>query len=294
MGDIQCIPPGFHKDLAVELGNLVVAAYDQFQPPNAAIRPAKWPLSSPYRLVKEFSAALPNRHMEKFGFVAQRTDTGDVYVVFRGTQTPADWLANLDFLQVPQQHGWGKTEKGFSHIYDGCSPTIISALQNDLGSPAKVMVTGHSLGGSLATLCAADIRASLNATITLRTFASPRVGDSAFAAKFNQECADTWRIVNTEDIVNTLPLAATVVEVMKLPGLDTLARDAEHIPLIGERIASHLGFLHALLNGLDYEHVAAAVDFTQHNGNIVGNHEMETYLKALGAPLGSAIASATA
>ena len=114
----------------------------------------------------------------------------------------------MDFVQIGQQHGWGKTEKGFSSVYGGAARAIIDALRN-AGNLAHVFVTGHSLGGSLATLCTADVRASLNVTTTLYAFASPRAGDPAFAARFNAECPDTWRIVNTEDIVNTVPLAAT-------------------------------------------------------------------------------------
>jgi len=46
------------------------------------------------------------------------------------------------------------------------------------------VVTGHSLGGALATLLVTD----LNATTALKpqawTFASPQVGDAVFAARY--------------------------------------------------------------------------------------------------------------
>lgn len=47
-----------------------------------------------------------------------------------------------------------------------------------------ILLTGHSLGGALATLCAADLllRGAFNAnSIALITFGSPRTGDCAFA-----------------------------------------------------------------------------------------------------------------
>jgi triacylglycerol lipase len=281
VGNIKCMPQGFNRSVAVELGNLVLAAYDQFRA--RAGRPSKWPLSAPYQLLAEFSATPPPpaHGVEKFGFVARRTDTGDVYVVFRGTQTIGDWLANVDFIQTGQQHGWGKTERGFAGVYSGSAPVIIGALKN-AGSPARVFVTGHSLGGSLATLCAADVRASLDATTTLYAFASPRTGDRAFAARFNTECPDTWRIVNTEDIVNTVPLAATAVAELNLTGLDHVARDIEKLPLVGNSITRPLDRVRSLLDGDNYEHVGTPVDFTQHNGSIVANHQMDTYLAALG------------
>ena len=87
MGEIKCTPDGFKPSVAAELGNLVVAAYDQFKTP--LTRPSKWPLTAPYQLIAEFSAAPPKHGVEKFGFVARRVDTGDFFVIFRGTQTPA-------------------------------------------------------------------------------------------------------------------------------------------------------------------------------------------------------------
>jgi triacylglycerol lipase len=293
VGSIKCMPQGYKQGVAVELGNLVVAAYDQFRARGG--RPPKWPLAAPYQLLAEFSAPPPPpaHGLEKFGFVARRTDTGDVYVVFRGTQTIGDWLANVDFVQIGQQHGWGMTEKGFTGVYSGAAPAIIDALKK-AGSPARVFVTGHSLGGSLATLCTADVRASLNVITTLYAFASPRTGDRAFAARFNTECPDTWRIVNTEDIVNTVPLAATAVAELNLTGLDNVARDIEKVPLIGSRVTRPLNRVRSLLDGENYEHVGTPVDFTQHNGSIVANHEMETYLTALGIQIATPLAQTAA
>jgi triacylglycerol lipase len=273
------MPEGFKLGVAVELGNLVAAAYDQFTAP--AGRPSKWPLSAPYQLLVEFSATPSGHGLERFGFVARRADTGDLYVAFRGTQTIGDWLANVDFAQTGQQHGWGKTERGFSGVYSGAAPAIINTLRN-AGSHAHVYVAGHSLGGSLATLCAADVRASLNSTTTLYAFASPRAGDPAFVARFNTECPDTWRVVNTEDIVNTMPLAATAVAELNLTELDHVAREIEKVPLFGPSVTRPLNRVRSLLDGDNYEHVGTPVDFTQHNGSIVANHRMDTYLAALG------------
>jgi triacylglycerol lipase len=286
MADIKCMPEGFEQRRAAELGNLVVAAYDQFKPP--AGRPSKWPLSAPYQLIAEFSGSPPpGKKSEKFGFVARRIDTGDFYVAFRGTQTLGDWLANVDFLQTGQQHGWGKTERGFTAVYGESSPTIVNALKN-AGSPGRVFVAGHSLGGSLATLCAADIRVTINAVTTLYAFASPRTGDLDFAGKFNTECPSTWRIVNTEDVVNTVPLAATAVAELDLKGLDNVVRQIERFPLPGVR--KRLDRVRSIFDGENFEHVGTSVDFTRHRGNIVDNHAMQTYLEALGVKIDTSLA----
>ena len=55
----------------------------------------------------------------------------------------------------------------------------------------SLVCAGHSLGGALAQLAANDIARGaqqqlLRAEITCYTFGSPRVGNHAFAAEYNQ------------------------------------------------------------------------------------------------------------
>ena len=46
---------------------------------------------------------------------------------------------------------------------------------------AQVLITGHSLGGALATILAAELYSKFNARIDhLYTFASPRIGNPNF------------------------------------------------------------------------------------------------------------------
>jgi len=71
-------------------------------------------------------------------------------------------------------------------------------------------VTGHSLGGALCTLLAADLGASVksgsrNFTVTAINFGSPRVGNRAFVAMYNDLVPDSVRVVNGDDLVPTLP-----------------------------------------------------------------------------------------
>ena len=74
------------------------------------------------------------------------------------------------------------------------------------GSPVKIFVTGHSLGGALACLAALELKAALpDSKLCVYTFGAPRVGNQAFGMYANQLVPDYWHIVRTEDPVARIP-----------------------------------------------------------------------------------------
>ena len=271
------VPQGFSIDLALELANLVVAAYDQFKPPAGA--QSKWPLAHPHDVITTFSARLHFHDTETFGFVSRRADTGDVYVAFRGTESTVDWLVNIEVKQVTQHQSWGLVEDGFAAVYSQCSDTILGALRTL--APARLFVTGHSLGGALATLCAADIKGTLGIAPILYTFASPRVGDPAFAARFMAECPETWRVVNTEDLITNVPPSTSALETQHPSLLDSLLHVVDRIPLISGWVKHRVGWTRMWRSNAVYEHLGTPVDFTKNNGTVLANHQMSTYLAAI-------------
>lgn len=69
-----------------------------------------------------------------------------------------------------------------------------------------ILVTGHSLGGAIATLCAVDIAyrmPDLADKIDLHcyTFGCPRTGNRAFARLQNRLVPSTWHVINSDDAV---------------------------------------------------------------------------------------------
>jgi acetyl esterase/lipase len=68
--------------------------------------------------------------------------------------------------------------------------------------PKKVLVTGHSLGGALATLCALRLQKDGHGSAAVYTYASPRVGNDKFQAAFRLK-HERW--VNQNDLVTQLP-----------------------------------------------------------------------------------------
>lgn len=114
-------------------------------------------------------------------------------LVFRGTQNLRDWWTNVRVANTEWPRG-GNVHEGFAHalhkVWDQITPVV-----EDLDVP--VFVTGHSLGGALATLAS-----SLHAFAACYTFGAPRVGDEAFYRTLQCEL---HRVVNDRDIVPTLP-----------------------------------------------------------------------------------------
>ncbi|XP_065862927.1 uncharacterized protein [Euphorbia lathyris] len=150
-------------------------------------------------------------------------------VAFRGTEQTKwkDLLTDLKLVPAglnPERIGGDFKEEiqvhsGFLSAYDSVRTRIISIIKlaigyNDDGEepPVKwrVFVTGHSLGGALATLLALELSSSQLSkcgaiSVTMYNFGSPRLGNRKFAEVYNQKVKDTWRVVNHRDIIPTVP-----------------------------------------------------------------------------------------
>ncbi|KAL5542467.1 hypothetical protein UlMin_010177 [Ulmus minor] len=118
-----------------------------------------------------------------------------------------------DFRQEIQVHS------GFLSAYDSVRIRIITLIKQAIGyiddhaeplDKWHVYVTGHSLGGALATLLALELSSSQLAkrgaiSVTMYNFGSPRVGNKRFAEVYNEKVKDSWRVVNHRDIIPTVP-----------------------------------------------------------------------------------------
>lgn len=109
-----------------------------------------------------------------------------------------------------------RVHRGFYQAWSGLDfdKRIISRVGEILGSmkdpsAAKVYVTGHSLGGALATLGAHALRVAYSdQPLCVYTYGQPRVGNNAFAHEYNELVPEHFAVINDQDPVTRIPKAS--------------------------------------------------------------------------------------
>lgn len=144
------------------------------------------------------------------GYVAMSDEV--IVVVFRGTDmfSPKDWLANADAFWQKDMGRGRKVHKGFYNGYARFAKQIKRMLAGR--SPKYIWVTGHSLGGAMATCCAYDWVINRMPLTGAVTFGQPRVGNPMFARFMDYQVGTRYiRFRNGEDIVPSVPPASSLL-----------------------------------------------------------------------------------
>ncbi|WP_256208917.1 lipase family protein [Paenibacillus sp. CF384] len=158
-----------------------------------------------YRLVGSFNAASYTGKEEPFGFVIESDRA--VVLAFRGTSSPTDWVMDMIAQQIPFKpvKNGGNTHKGFTEVYMSARDQVFRLL-DQVPKSKPLFITGHSLGGALATLASLDIATNrMPAALITYTYGSPRTGDPAFVRAYNAAVPVTFRVQNEYDVVPHLP-----------------------------------------------------------------------------------------
>jgi V8-like Glu-specific endopeptidase len=131
-------------------------------------------------------------------FVASTPEV--LMVAFRGTASLGDWLADLDVAS--RSRPYGKIHRGFHGAFTAVESQLRAEL---LQLPGRsLLLTGHSLGGALATIAAAEWHEQLPIS-WIYTFGQPAVGKGEFASFMQTPAARFMRFVNDDDIVARVP-----------------------------------------------------------------------------------------
>lgn len=196
-------------------------AYDVLTHPQPVLPPG-------YTFVHLFQGRNPSyivNSQENYGFIASvDAEPGTYLICFRGTDSKMDIYEDLfaELVQfVPRRNSVPsgvRVAGGFMGIYSSPLLDGSDSMQKQLfdfiatKKPKNIIITGHSLGSSLAELFSFDVRISLP-TLGVRhyNYACPRTGNSAFAHLYRQLEASyppenrTVRMVNYWDEIPCLP-----------------------------------------------------------------------------------------
>jgi len=163
-------------------------------------------------------------------FIITNADT--IVVSFRGTAGSSTWISNLKILAVqwpPTGSSVGSTKasvlslmttcshcahEGFAQIFEdimneGLRKKLLETIQQL--PDANIFVTGHSLGGALATLLAyelaTDVLTEKQLTrFSVYTFGSPRVFTTDLAMEYDRKIGEhTYRFVHNKDPIPHVP-----------------------------------------------------------------------------------------
>jgi pimeloyl-ACP methyl ester carboxylesterase len=209
---------GFSEEEAYRYHYYIRATYCDAEPVEL------WSCGSACSSVPGFQTfkVLDNNAAGTRGFVGLDHRNAQIVVAFRGSDNLQNWLGNMLVVQTPYDSlsSCGpecKVHTGFLADYLTLRKSTRSAVLELLNAypTYSIVATGHSLGGAMATLAAADLqellyRGGFNATpqpLTLYTFASPRVGNAAFAQWVTDLLSDgaSYRITHARDPVVRLP-----------------------------------------------------------------------------------------
>ena len=149
-----------------------------------------------------------NEKSDTQGFVATKDKT--IYVVWRGSESKKDFQNDASIDKVPFINDGEKVHIGFKYcwesVLDDTYNAIDTALENLQGEATDIVVSGHSLGGAVATLYAHSIKKHYpHYNVKATTIGSPRVGNKVFKDNYDNSNIDTLRIVHNNDLVTHTP-----------------------------------------------------------------------------------------
>jgi hypothetical protein len=146
-------------------------------------------------------------------FLGVNHNRSAIVVSYRGTSNFKNWLINLNInlTNLGINHTSPiRVHSGFNKAANALVPKIYNLLDKakKQNPEYKVVFTGHSLGGALATLSAVKFaeRGVIKwSDIQIITFGQPRVGDASFANYLNSKPIESARVTTRGDIVAISP-----------------------------------------------------------------------------------------
>ncbi|KAF8245824.1 alpha/beta-hydrolase, partial [Wilcoxina mikolae CBS 423.85] len=141
------------------------------------------------------------------GIIALDRTTNSIVLAFRGSHSVRNWLTDFaaGLKSIPWCSGC-KVHEGFYSAYMDEAAEIFSTIKSlkQANPTYRIVTTGHSLGGALAQLAAADLRGK-GYQVTAYTYGSPRIGNDKLCSFISNQ-GGNYRVTHMDDPVPRLPL----------------------------------------------------------------------------------------
>ncbi|CAA7271236.1 unnamed protein product [Cyclocybe aegerita] len=126
-------------------------------------------------------------------FVARDDNKKEIVVAFRGTENKLDdilkdlliWRKSLDGVIGLSNVGSATAHSGFISAFNAVGQDMLGVVSRQASEyPSyRIVLTGHSMGGAVASLGALVVKSALpQANVVLYTYGQPRVGNADFAS----------------------------------------------------------------------------------------------------------------
>ncbi len=114
-----------------------------------------------------------------------------VVVSFRGSNpTWGDWKKNATAFSPDIHALGGRRHNGFDAVWRQSEEKVLDILNNKINANSQLWLTGHSLGGAVATAASADFILRCPSKVAdyhVMTFGAPRFGNEEFQRKYDSE-----------------------------------------------------------------------------------------------------------
>jgi len=144
------------------------------------------------------------------GFVATDATNKLIVLSFRGSRSVRNWITNLVFPVLPTSIcPTCASSAGFWSSWLESERSVMAAITQARAEHPdyKIVATGHSLGGALASLAAGVLR-SQGVTVDLYTYGAPKVGLEGVSKYLSRtDMGLNFRVTHKNDPVPKLPPA---------------------------------------------------------------------------------------
>ncbi|CAJ0575853.1 unnamed protein product, partial [Mesorhabditis spiculigera] len=169
------------------------------------------------RHIKTYETDCDQSHNVCTGLMAVSEEAKAIYVAYKGHSLDKQLFTEFVHSLAAQLGAWEKFDNGtgvITYFHTAWTKLFHEEMKPDLLKLKKkfpnyrVWITGHSLGGSLASMTALHLAVNKifdPSKVRLVTFGEPRTGNVAFAKALENHIDFRYRVVKRNDFVTNIP-----------------------------------------------------------------------------------------